>query len=113
MDKAATAATLDPDTAPMTAEPGFRQYDFFVDGRSFFTFPKVYRLGLTPGAAGMGKTVSPDRGVGRGVAEVSTRRSNSTNIAQIEAPHNPDEVSPSPLSFQINCLGLICFALRG
>ena len=96
-------------TAPMTAEPGFRQYDFFVDGRSFFTFPKVYRLGLTPGAAGMGKTVSPDRGVGRGVAEVSTRRSNSTNIAQIEAPHNPDEVSPSPLSFQINCLGLICF----
>ncbi|KAL3816343.1 hypothetical protein ACHAXA_011443 [Cyclostephanos tholiformis] len=83
-------------TAPMTAEPGFRQYDFFVDGRSFFTFPKVYRLGLTGGMGG--KTVSPDvassrvgGGSGRTMAEVGTRRSNSTNIAQIEAPHNHDE----------------------
>jgi len=33
---------------PMTAMPGFRQYDFFVDGQSFFTFPKVFRLGLAP-----------------------------------------------------------------
>ena len=33
---------------PMTAVPGFRQYDFFVDGQSFFTFPKVFRLGLAP-----------------------------------------------------------------
>ena len=100
-------------TAPMTAEPGFRQYDFFVDGRSFFTFPKVYRLGLTGGAAGTGKTVSPDRGVGRGVAEVSvsTRRSNSANIAQIEAPHNPDEVSAPPSSLRkLICLGFVCFA---
>lgn len=51
-------------TAPMSAEPGFRQYDFFVDGRSFFSFPKVYRLGLTGS-----KTMSPDNGVrggGRG-----------------------------------------------
>jgi hypothetical protein len=33
---------------PMSAVPGFRQYDFFVDGQSFFTFPKVFRLGLAP-----------------------------------------------------------------
>lgn len=33
---------------PMSAQPGFRQYDFFVDGQSFFTFPKVFRLGLAP-----------------------------------------------------------------
>jgi len=33
---------------PMTAVPGFRQYDFYVDGQSFFTFPKVFRLGLLP-----------------------------------------------------------------
>ena len=99
-------------TAPMTVEPGFRQYDFFVDGRSFFTFPKVYRLGLTTGAsAGTGKTVSPDRGVRGAAAEVvgvSARRSNSASIAQIEAPHNPDEVSPSPRPIVIgtNLLGL-------
>jgi len=33
---------------PLSAQPGFRQYDFFVDGQSFFTFPKVFRLGLAP-----------------------------------------------------------------
>lgn len=77
-------------TAPMSAEPNFRQYDFFVDGRSFFSFPKVYRLGLTGN-----KTMSPSIGSGNnrsGMAESSGRRK-SNNIAQIEAPHNPDEVS--------------------
>mmetsp|Transcript_7894 Transcript_7894/g.11920 ORF Transcript_7894/g.11920 Transcript_7894/m.11920 type:complete len:603 (-) Transcript_7894:326-2134(-) len=34
-------------TTPMNAHPNFRQYDFFVDGMSFFSMPKVYRLGLT------------------------------------------------------------------
>jgi len=51
---------------------------------------------LTPG-----KTVSPDgnaapRGSGggrAGMAERGERRSNHNNIAQIEAPANPDEVS--------------------
>lgn len=78
-------------TVPITVDNPFRQYDFFVDGRSFFTFPKVYRLGLTPG-----KTVSPPRGSGGGRAEMAERgerRSNHNNIAQIEAPSNPDEVS--------------------
>lgn len=32
--------------APMTANPGFRQYDLFIDGQSFFTMPKVYELGV-------------------------------------------------------------------
>ena len=76
-------------TAPMSAEPGFRQYDFFVDGRSFFSFPKVYRLGLTGS-----KTLSPANG--SRMAESSGRRKSQGgsggNIAAIEAPHNPDEV---------------------
>lgn len=88
-------------TAPMSAEPGFRQYDFFVDGRSFFSFPKVYRLGLSGN-----RTMSPDnnreRGAQRGPAGSypkiehsgsSGRRGKESAIAQIEAPHNPDEVS--------------------
>jgi len=79
-------------TAPMSAEPGFRQYDFFVDGRSFFSFPKVYRLGLTGS-----KTMSPDSnrvGGGRSgtMAESSARR-RSDNIVNVETPHNADEVS--------------------
>eukprot|EP00934_Nitzschia_sp_Nitz4_P004309 Nitzschia sp. Nitz4//scaffold61_size107673//71490//73388//NITZ4_004246-RA/size107673-snap-gene-0.118-mRNA-1//-1//CDS//3329555743//4299//frame0 len=32
--------------APMTPTPGFRQYDLFIDGQSFFNMPKVYELGI-------------------------------------------------------------------
>mmetsp|Transcript_32576 Transcript_32576/g.66488 ORF Transcript_32576/g.66488 Transcript_32576/m.66488 type:complete len:618 (+) Transcript_32576:280-2133(+) len=82
-------------SAPMSADPGFRQYDFFVDGRSFFSFPKVYRLGLSGS-----KTVShdsrerrPERGGGYPAIEHSgsSSRRKESDIAQIEAPHNPDE----------------------
>lgn len=31
---------------PMSATPGFRQYDLFIDGQSFFRMPKVYELGV-------------------------------------------------------------------
>jgi hypothetical protein len=86
---------------PLSAQPGFRQYDFFVDGQSFFTFPKVFRLGLAPNDP-RGGALSPrsppnmaDRGRsynggGGGVTD-SVRSSGSNNIAAIEAPHNPDE----------------------
>lgn len=33
----------------MSANPGFRQYDLFIDGQSFFTMPKVYELGIKGG----------------------------------------------------------------
>ena len=36
-------------TPPMSATPGFRQYDLFIDGQSFFTMPKMYELGLRSG----------------------------------------------------------------
>lgn len=32
-------------TSFMDAKPGLRQYDFFVDGRSYYKFPRVSRLG--------------------------------------------------------------------
>jgi len=31
---------------PMTAQPGFRQYDMSIDGQSFFLMPKVFQLGV-------------------------------------------------------------------
>jgi len=34
---------------PLTATPGFRQYDLFIDGQSFFGMPKVYELGIRGG----------------------------------------------------------------
>lgn len=33
-------------TMPMSNRPGVRQYDLFIDGKSFFTLPKVYEIGL-------------------------------------------------------------------
>jgi hypothetical protein len=85
---------------PLSAQPGFRQYDFFVDGQSFFTFPKVFRLGLSAtDPRGVASPRSPpnmaDRGrsYNYGNSTTSMRSSGSTNnnIAAIEAPHNPDE----------------------
>jgi hypothetical protein len=94
---------------PISATPGFRQYDFFVDGQSFFSFPKVYRLGLAPNdpravasphsppsLADTSRGGGGDRAYGNagGGAPVgsSTRSAQSANgIVSIEAPHNPDE----------------------
>jgi len=85
---------------PLSPTPGFRQYDFYVDGQSFFTFPKVYRLGLSPNdpraAAGSptggGATRMAERGQ-RYNSYTASQRSGDTGIASLEAPHNPDEVS--------------------
>ena len=80
-------------TAPMSADPGFRQYDFFVDGRSFFTFPKVYRLGLV----GSSRAVSPRAGnigsttTGSSRMAESSGRRKSSSIAAVETPQNRDE----------------------
>ena len=81
---------------PLSATPGFRQYDFFVDGQSFFSFPKVYRLGLAPNdPRAVASPHSPpnlaDRSNRYNNATPSTRSNGSANIATIEAPHNPDE----------------------
>lgn len=82
---------------PLSATPGFRQYDFFVDGQSFFSFPKVYRLGLAPNdPRAVASPHSPPSMADRGRsynpnANNSTRSNGSANIANIEAPHNPDE----------------------
>lgn len=83
---------------PLSVTPGFRQYDFFVDGQSFFSFPKVFRLGLAPndprGARsprsppGVAERGSNYRGAG---AAASVRSNGSANLANIEAPKNPDE----------------------
>lgn len=73
---------------PMAPTPGWRQYDFFVDGQSFFTFPKVYRLGLAAGDP-RGNARSPAR-----LAERGQRYKGApprSEIASLEAPTNPQE----------------------
>lgn len=98
---------------PLSAAPGFRQYDFFVDGQSFFIFPKVFRLGLAPndprGSSNPNNPNMADRsmvptaynngysngGAAYGQPPSDARsmqsRGSAANIAAIEAPHNPDE----------------------
>jgi len=74
---------------PIGAPPGFRQYDFFIDGQSFFSMPKVYRLGLSTGrgagAGGGGGTRHGTHSYG------GARPASASDIAAIEAPHNPEE----------------------
>ena len=74
---------------PISATPGFRQYDFFVDGLSFFSFPKVYRLNiLGKEAPGHYPTTTLS------VAERYTRRSDSNQPDwKLEEPQNEQEVS--------------------
>lgn len=85
---------------PLSATPGFRQYDFFVDGQSFFLFPKVFRLGLAIGdpranpsaqsSGGYNPSVQSTGGYNRNSAQIGGGgRGNS--LDSIEAPHNPDE----------------------
>jgi hypothetical protein len=91
---------------PMSPTPGFRQYDFFVDGQSFFTFPKVFRLGLAPNdprggrsprsppvQAERGQNYNPNSGqnYNPNPNNNSTRSTGSGGIGTIETPHNPDE----------------------
>lgn len=80
---------------PLSAAPGFRQYDFFVDGQSFFTFPKVFRLGLAAGDP-RGNGPQPSGGYNNYSTATSSppgigSDARSVGLASIEAPHNPDE----------------------
>ena len=76
-------------TAPLSPTPGYRQYDFFVNGMSFFGFPKVFRLGLHPSDP-RGQVSPNSQGPNRG--GVGGPRHSATNIANLEAPGNQDEV---------------------
>ncbi|GAX24328.1 hypothetical protein FisN_4Lh445 [Fistulifera solaris] len=70
---------------PLSPTPGFRQYDFFVDGQSFFSFPKVYRLGMA---------ANDPRAVATSIPMAEPRRSTfvgSERITSLEMPTNPDE----------------------
>jgi hypothetical protein len=87
---------------PLQATPGFRQYDFWVDGQSFYTFPKMFRLGLAPNDP---RALSPQGGGGLMPLASSSRAGynnysignragsgrSGVNIASVEAPTNPDE----------------------
>jgi len=96
---------------PINVQPGFRQYDFYVDGQSFFNMPKVYRLGLNGSmpAGGYQQSNAPVSAAPNGTLALatSTRRTaeytnynvprstevttRSTDITSLETPHNVDE----------------------
>jgi hypothetical protein len=81
---------------PLAVTPGFRQYDFFIDGQSYFSFPKVFRLGLSANdpRASVSSPSSPAHLAERGRTynNYTTSKQARPNIANIEAPSNPDEV---------------------
>lgn len=77
-------------TSPLNPSHNFRQYDFFVDGMSFFNMPKVHRLGLMGSA--------PVHDSGALVMAHSSRTGTYSNYnmggSYYGAPRN-DTVSPS------------------
>jgi hypothetical protein len=93
-------------TAPLNPSHNFRQYDFFVDGMSFFNMPKVHRLGLIgtapvhdSGALAMAHSSRTGTysnysvggsyyGAPETVSPSSPKRS---IIVEMEAPHNAQE----------------------
>jgi hypothetical protein len=82
---------------PMSPTPGFRQYDFFVNGQSFFYFPKLFRLGLPGGEqrdhqSGMQLAEGGRMQLAEGGRRYRRSQSDGTGIASLEAPHNVDEV---------------------
>lgn len=77
---------------PMQPVRGFRQYEFFVNGQSFYSFPKLFRVGMAPDDP---RALSP-RGVPlpfvEGGRNSSGRTGSSTGIASLETPNNHVEV---------------------
>ncbi|KAL7563212.1 hypothetical protein ACA910_014486 [Epithemia clementina (nom. ined.)] len=77
---------------PITPTPGWRQYDFFVDGQSFFIFPKVYRLGLAPNDPRAAQVPRNTKLAERGERYTSgPPGAGGSEIAKLEAPSNPHE----------------------
>jgi len=76
---------------PMAPTPGWRQYDFFVDGQSFFSFPKVYRLGLATNDPRAKAPGNPARLAETGQRMKGPPPAGRSEIATLEAPTNPQE----------------------
>jgi len=75
---------------PLTATPGFRQYDLHIDGQSFFTMPKVFELGIK----GPPSAVARVPGVYHPAVDVSSQPSMQYDLRTgqyIRAPRSPEE----------------------
>lgn len=74
-------------SAPITATQGYRQYNFYVDGLSFFNFPRVYRLNISGGNS-QGHSSSYTS-----AAVSGTRRESGENqpVWKLEEPQNEQE----------------------
>jgi hypothetical protein len=78
---------------PLFNEPGFRQFDFLVDGMSFFSFPRIFQLGNQKQNTGYNANRSGDR---MAFAQPpSTPRNLSTSLASAKAGQNQPHM-PTP-----------------
>ena len=76
---------------PLTMLPGWRQYDFFVDGQSYFSFPKVFRLGLAAGDPRGDQANAQHREIQGVRYSMPPHHGSSNNLANMEAPRTPAE----------------------
>jgi hypothetical protein len=85
---------------PRPPTPGFRQYDFFVNGKSFFNFPKAVRLGIQAGQPrgtvsprGLARRTESSRGSSAPGSPPTGSVGTTGNIASQGASGNRDKVS--------------------
>ena len=60
---------------PVRNRPGFKQFELFLDGMSYFTFPRIYELGTKAGGAHVRGMVRHEGASARGGGEGGVRSS--------------------------------------
>jgi len=82
-------------TQPLSNTQGSRQYDLFVDGKSFFVLPKVYEVGLKGSSSDVripGIISSMERGRLEQQAPARRVAAYSESGRNIVAPHSAEQV---------------------
>ena len=73
---------------PMSANPGFRQYDMTIDGQSFFNMPKVYELGVASGGASRGHVSAGASAGGSGPGGIASPRTRDEEELELQRAIN-------------------------
>jgi hypothetical protein len=91
---------------PLSATPGFRQYDLTVDGQSFFHMPKVFEIGVrggpsqgmarSPGDYGQYRIESQPRGGYDEEREVQRAIQASVEESRSRSGYNGNPPAPAP-----------------
>ena len=75
---------------PVRNRPGFRQFELFLDGMSYFTFPRIYELGTKAGGAHVRGMVQYEGGAGAKAGGEGGVRSSQQPYSNYSLPTEDD-----------------------